>query len=230
MDVETSSQAVEIASGTRGVFASVGIHPWIAAEKFPDNSREKLSILAQTAVNVAIGEVGLDFIDNVFAGITYHDNEYLRHEQEYAFRMQVELACELKLPLIIHARGAYSRLISILKDEGANRVGGVIHNFDEDNSTARTLMDMGFFLSFGGALTYPTAEKLRGTVRHIPLDRILIETDSPYMPLYKRESERNEPANVAFVVGVLAELKQIDADDLINTTCKNFATLFNIES
>jgi TatD DNase family protein len=228
MDLSSSSSAVKIASAHRGVLASVGIHPWVAAENFPLDFHEKLRRLAQEDVTVAIGEVGLDFINNVFTGVTYYDNENLRKAQEQAFRKQVELACELMLPLIVHCREAYSTLISILHEEKAYRIGGVIHNFDGDEKVADQLLDMDFYLSFGGTITYPTASALQEIARHIPIDGILIETDSPYMPLYSQSADKNEPANVVQIVQTLAELKKIDEEELINITYTNFRNLLNI--
>ncbi|MFQ5795172.1 MAG: TatD family hydrolase [Candidatus Bipolaricaulia bacterium] len=226
MDLQSSANTVEIAATHERVLASVGVHPWVAAENFPYDFREKLSSLAGEDVTVAIGEVGLDFVDNVATGVTYHDNEDLRNAQEQAFQKQVQLACELGLPLNMHCRGANSALISILKQEKAHRVGGVVHNFDGDDKAATQLLDMGFYLSFGGTMTYPTETALREFARHVPLDGLLIETDSPYMPLYGQpEDEANEPANVAQVARTLAELRQIDTEELINRVYTNFRRL-----
>lgn len=229
MDLQSSASAVEIAIVHEQVLASVGIHPWVAAENFPHDFRERIHRLACEDVTVAIGEVGLDFVDNVFTGVTYHDNEDLREAQEQALRKQVALACELGLPLIVHCREAYSALIPVLKKEGAYRVGGVVHNFDGDDRIASELLDMGFYLSFGGTITYPDATALQELVRHIPLDGILIETDSPYMPLYQQSADRNEPANVAQVAQILAEFRGIDIKELTSTIYANFRNLLNLE-
>ena len=228
LDLQTSQAGVEIASVHEQVLAAAGIHPWIAADNFPDNFHDRIRSLAGKYEIVAIGEVGLDFIDNVFAGVTYHDNEQLRNAQEYAFRKQVVLACQLRLPLIIHARGAYSTVISILREEKAHRAGGVIHNFDADDKAAGELLDMGFYLSFGGVITYPEALELHETIRNIPLSSVLVETDSPYMPLYKQSAEKNEPANAAQVAIKLAHIKKIDTDELIDKVHSNFKTLLKI--
>ncbi len=228
MDLQSSANAVEIAAAHDQVLASVGFHPWVAAESFPRDFDEKIHDLVRKGQTVAIGEVGLDFLDNVFTGATFHDNRDLQTAQERAFRKQIELACELGLPLIVHCRGAYSALISILKQEEACRVGGVVHNFDADGKAANQLLDMGFRLSFGGAITYPAATALQELLRHIPLDGLLVETDSPYMPLYAQSADRNEPANVDLVARKLAELKQIEAEELVSLILSNFKTLLNI--
>jgi len=227
-DVPIAQRGVEIAAQYERVLAAVGIHPWVAAEDFPNNFHEELYRLAQEPVTVAIGEVGIDFVDNVFTGVTYHDNPQLCEAQEHAFRKQIALACEVSLPLITHCRGAYESFIPILKEERANRVGGAVHNFEADAETAKQLLDMGFLLSFGGTITYPEETALREVVRQIPLNGILLETDSPYMPLYQQASDQNEPAHVAQVASTLAEIKGIDAEELIDAVYENFRTLLKL--
>ncbi|NIM99528.1 MAG: hydrolase TatD, partial [candidate division Zixibacteria bacterium] len=162
-------------------------------------------------------------------GVTYHDNPDLRKAQEEAFRKQVEFACELALPLIVHSRGAYSSLCSILKEEKADRVRGVVHNFEGDARATSELLDMGFLLSFGGAITYPDATGLHEIIRHVPRDSILIETDSPYMPLYLQSTDTNEPANVARVIQTAAEIRKVDIEEMISTVYDNFRNLLSLE-
>lgn len=226
--IPSAQRGVEIATQNERVLAAVGIHPWVAAEDFPDNFHEELHRLTQDPVTVAIGEVGIDFVDNVFTGVTYHDNPQLREAQERAFRKQIALACEVSLPLITHCRGAYESFIPILTEERANRVGGAVHNFEADFRTAKQLLDMGFLLSFGGTITYPDETALREVVRQIPLDGILLETDSPYMPLYQQTTDQNEPAHVAQVASTLAEIKGIDVRELIEAVYTNFRMLLKL--
>jgi TatD DNase family protein len=128
----------------------------------------------------------------------------------------------------VHCRGAYPRLASILEEEKAGRVGGVIHNFDESEPAARRLLDLGFMLSLGGAASYPEATTLHDLVRRLPLDGILLETDSPYMPLWGQTAEKNEPANVAEVARVIARIREVDPDELIEATYRNFKTLLKL--
>ncbi len=220
MDLQSSREAIELAG--EGVLAAVGIHPWVAAEGLPEGFQEEVGQLARKGAAVAIGEVGLDFVDNVFTGVTYHDNVALRRLQERAFREQLGLAGELRLPLILHCRGAYPAMISILREERAHQVRGVVHNFSGDWEAARALLDMGFYLAFGGAITYPAATTLHEVAREIPLDGLLTETDAPYMPLYLQPGERNEPANVVKVARALAELRGLETAELIGAVYKNF--------
>ena len=228
MDLPSSQRAVELARAHERVLAAVGIHPWVAAEDFPKDFHEELYRLAQEPVTVAIGEVGIDYVDNVFSGVTYHDNPTLRNAQDKAFRKQIALACEVSLPLTTHCRGAYESFVPILTEERANRVGGAVHNYEADLETAKKLLDMGFLLSFGGTITYPEQTALREVVRQIPLDGILLETDSPYMPLYQQTTDQNEPANVAQVASTLAEIKGIDVKELIDAVYENFRTLLKL--
>jgi TatD DNase family protein len=229
LDLQSSLEGVEIAATHEQVLASVGVHPWTAAESFPVDFAEKLKHLLDREVTVAVGEVGLDFVDNVFTGTSYRDNPELCSAQEEALRRQIALACSVALPLIVHCRGAYPRMISILKEEKASKVGGVIHNFDESQEAASQLLDLGFLLSFGGAVSYPDATTLHDLVRYVPLDGILLETDSPYMPVYLQQAQKNEPANVAQVASVIADIKMVDLDELIDTTYRNFRMLLKIE-
>ncbi|UCB46017.1 MAG: TatD family hydrolase [Spirochaetota bacterium] len=232
MDLETSTRAVEIASEHTQVLASVGIHPWSAADtqqRDPDQDLyKKLKTLSHHKKVVAIGEVGLDFIDNVSTGVTFHDNSELQKSQQIIFKQYVELACELHIPLIIHARGANRTIISILKDRKTHIAGGIIHNFDGDERQARELLDIGFYLSFGGVITYPDAYQLHDTLRKIPLSGIVTETDSPYIPLYQQTAAKNEPCNINRIVKVIAKLKRMNPERLIEIIHSNFRTLFDI--
>jgi TatD DNase family protein len=229
LDLPTSLQGIQIAARHERVLPSVGVHPW-TVESVPADFPEKLEELLGRRGAAAVGEVGLDFIDNLFAGTSYRDNPQLCGAQEQALRRQIALACGAGLPLIVHCRGAYPRMIAILREEEASRVGGVIHNFDESREAAGQLLDLGFLLSFGGAVTYPEAASLHDLVRHVPLDGMLLETDSPYMPLYRQQAEKNEPANVAQVARAIARIKAIDLEELVDRTCKNFKRLLRLDS
>jgi len=229
MDVESSAKAVALAGSHGGVLAAVGVHPW-NADKAALDFADALRGHAGRPGLVAIAEAGLDFVDNVFTGVTYHDHPALRATQERVLRDQIALACDLGLPLVLHGRGAYGRLLGILKEERADRVGGAVHNFDTDVPTARALFRLGFLASFGGSITFPTETRLHALVRAVPLDRILLETDSPYMPLHEQVGERNEPANVARVAQAVANLKGVSRDALAERTFENFTTLFHVSA
>jgi TatD DNase family protein len=226
MDIASSSAAVALALPTKGILAGVGVHPW-NADRAPRDFAQTLRQEANSPGVVAIAEAGLDFENNVFTGVSYRDNPALRQAQERVLREEIALACELRLPLVLHARGAYAPLVRILREEKADRVGGAIHNFDTDVSTARVLFDLQFLASFGGTATFPTQTAVHALVRFVPLDRILLETDSPYMPLYQ-DSQKNEPANVARVAQSLADLRGIALEELVQATFENFTALFGV--
>jgi TatD DNase family protein len=228
MDLDTSARAVELSRSKSGIVASVGIHPWVAADGLSNALYEKLASLSQQDTIVAVGEIGLDFVDNVFKKVVYRNNRELCSVQMEAFRKQVELACRMKLPMIVHSRGAYPTLITILREQKAHRVGGVIHNFNGSIREAHELLDMGFYLSIGGAITYPAAHELLEVFLRLPLEGILTETDSPYMPLYKQEKVENEPANVVHVLRSLAELRRIDIEKLVEIVYSNFENVFRL--
>ena len=229
MDVESSASAVALASPANGILAGVGVHPW-NADRAPRDFADALRREAQGPGVVAIAEAGLDFEDNVFTGVSYRNNPVLRRAQERILREEIALACELRLPLILHARGAYAPLVRILREEKADRVGGAIHNFATDFATARALFDLQFHASFGGTVTFPTETAVHALARFVPLDRILLETDSPYMPLYQETQEKNEPANVARVAQALADQRGIALEELVWATFANFTTLFGVST
>jgi TatD DNase family protein len=230
MDLETSSCAVRLAQVHNEVLAMVGVHPWNAATGVSRELREGIESIASGETVSGIGEVGLDFIDNVFSGVTYHDNEDLKHNQEEAFRWQLSLAKSLQLPLLVHSRGANSRLISILQEAGVQDRKTAVHNFDGTLKEARQLANMGVYLSFGTAVTYPDAGSILEVMKNMPMDCILTETDSPYMPMYHSKSEKNEPSNVMHVVRILAQTRSIDLDELTDALYRNFLSFFGLEA
>jgi len=230
MDLPSSRRGLSIAASEEGVLASVGLHPWEVGEERSSDFYDDLKRLAGAEEVVAIGEVGLDFVDNVFTGVNYRQAQHLRAAQTCAFRRLVELACELGLPLVVHCRGAYPALIAILREERAYRVRGVIHNFDGDAHTMAQLLDLGFWMSIGGATTYPDMPGLRTMVRQIPLAALLLETDAPYMPLYPGSGEKNEPANVKVIARQVAQLKGVEEAKVIEACYRSFVDLFGLES
>lgn len=226
MDLPSSQRAIDLAKEHGGVLASVGFHPWVAADGLPAGACDALSGLAAQGPVVAIAEVGIDFVGDAFTGRSYAAAPGPRRAQEAALRAQIGVAREVGLPLVIHCRGAYERLLAILGEERAHRVGGAIHNFDADLGTAHRLLDLGFLLSFGGAITDPDARTLRGLVGRLPLDGMLLETDAPYMPLHGEEAAPNEPSRVVRVAQAVAQHAGIDEERLVEATFTNFTRCF----
>ena len=196
---------------------SVGVHPHQAHE-FAADPRRAVDVvrdqLAATPLARAVGEIGLD----------YHYDFSPRDVQQAVFRGQVRLARELDRPVVIHTREADADTLAILREEGPVR--GVFHCFTGDAALAAAGLELGLFVSFAGIITFPKAAGLRETARAIPPDRVLVETDSPFLAPVPHRGQRNEPAHVARVVAALAELHGIAAENMGQRTAANFHRLF----
>jgi TatD DNase family protein len=217
--VETSQSAVELASRYPGrIFAAVGVHPHDATE-FTAETLTTLRGLVKEPGVVAIGETGLDYYRNLSP-----------HEiQQASLIAQLDLARELNLPIILHNRESHADMFELLKSHGAG-VRGVFHCFIGDQSMARDALDLGFYLSFAGPLTYPANETLREVAGWAPEDRILVETDSPYLTPPPQRGKRNEPKQVALVAQQLAEARKVPIERIAEVTTQNAATLFRLPS
>ena len=201
-----------IAEGHDWIYASVAVHPH-EAQHFTDSHAENILKLAQHPKVVAVGEIGLDF----------HYNHSPRDVQRQVLIRQMELARQLKLPIIIHCREAWSDLHELAgtywKPTG---LGGILHCFSGSLEDAQTFMDWGFLISFAGNLTFKKAEGLREVVREIPLDRLLTETDSPYLAPVPYRGKRNEPAYVRGVTQELARLRGLSEEEMARHVLQNF--------
>ena len=198
---------------------SIGVHPHQAHQFAGDPDRAATLVREQFAATPAaraIGEIGLD----------YHYDFSPRDVQHAVFRAQIRLARELDRPVVIHTREADEDTLAILGEEGGGEVRGVLHCFTGNDALADAGLGLGFFVSLAGIVTFPKAETLRRTARRVPLDRLLAETDSPFLAPVPYRGKRNEPAYVARVVAALAEMHQIPPGDLAARTTVNFHTLF----
>lgn len=195
------------------VFASCGVHP--LDQETPWSEAELRHLAADPRV-VAIGETGLDYF--------YHP-EHKQLQQE-AFRIHVRIARELGKPLIIHTRDAQQDTLQILREEGASEVGGVLHCFTEDWEMAEAAMALGFYISISGIVTFRNADRLRDVTRRLPADRLLIETDSPYLAPIPHRGEENQPAYVRDVAEYVAWLRNTTVEEIAGTTSENFFRLF----
>lgn len=200
------------------LFATVGTHP--DYEDTPEPSFEQLVELAQHPKILAIGETGLDYYR--MEGKSYEELEWQRER----FRTHIRAAIATQKPLIIHTRSASADTLKIMKEEGAEQVGGVMHCFTETWEVAQAAMDMGFYISFSGIVTFKSAKDLQETCKKVPLDRMLIETDSPYLAPVPYRGKTNEPAWVAQVGAFIAQLRGISVDEVAQATTRNFKTLF----
>lgn len=196
------------------IFCSVGVHP-LYQDKAVDS--DLMLSYAQHEKVVAIGETGLDFFyspDNIKA-------------QEASFRAQIKIAKQVNKPLIVHTRDARQQTLDILKEEGADQVGGVLHCFTESLEMAKEAMAMGFYISVSGIVTFKSATDLQAVIKEIPLDRLLIETDAPYLAPVPHRGEQNQPAYTRNVAEFVANLKGISIEELASVTTDNFFKLFN---
>jgi TatD DNase family protein len=216
-DLTTSQAAVALADHYPFVYASVGVHPH-EVKHIQDGWYDEFRRLAKRNNVVAFGEIGLD----------YHYNHSPPKEQRERFREQIQLARELKLPVIIHTREAQEDTISILREEKASDIGGVFHCFSGDAWLAKDALDLGFSLSFSGILTFQNATMLHEIARNTPLDRLLIETDCPYLTPVPYRGKRNEPAYVSQVAKQLASLHNMSLDEVAGRTSDNAKKLFKI--
>jgi len=215
-DLESSRESVELAEKYPQLYAAVGVHPHDAAQ-VSDACYDQVRALALSSSKVvAIGEIGLDF---------YRDRSP-RPDQERVFRAFLRMADELKKPVIIHDRDAHRQVLDCLREESSQR--GVLHCFSGDVALAAEAVEMGFYISIPGTVTYPANNALREVVRAISIDRMLVETDCPYLSPVPHRGKRNEPAYVRLAAERVAEIKGLTLDDVARITTKNVRDLFGI--
>lgn len=217
-DLTSSERAVELVGQHEGLYAAVGVHPHEAGE-VEEATLDRLRGLAGGEGVVAIGETGLDF---------YRDLSP-RPAQVEAFRRHLALAEELERPVIIHCREAEETLLEVLSGEGQVRPGSVWHCFDGTAEQAARAVELGLMLGFSGVLTYRRAEGLREVAAGAPEDRVLVETDCPYLAPEPKRGRDNEPANVRLIVERLAEVRGVSTAEMISVTSANARRAFGLE-
>jgi TatD DNase family protein len=218
-DAKSSAKAIEIAHRNAGVYAAVGLHPHDASG-LSDALLSRLETLSRCDKVVAIGETGLDF---------YRDHSP-REAQREAFREQIRLARRRGLPLVVHDRDAHDEVLSILEEEKAAEAGGIIHCFSGDYEMARRAVALNFFISIPGAVTYPKSGSQVEAVRKLPLERLLIETDCPFLAPVPHRGKTNEPAFVPLVAAKIAQIKGLSVEDVARITTLNAVRLLRIPS
>jgi TatD DNase family protein len=214
IDTESCHEIISIAERYPQITASVGIHPNV--DKVENFSVEELVSLATNDKVIAIGETGLDYFRSE------GDLEWQRDR----FRTHIEAAKQLKKPLIIHTREAREDTMDILEQENAEHAGGIIHCFTENWETARRALDIGFYISLSGIVTFKNAVELQEVAKKLPLDRILIETDAPYLAPVPHRGKTNKPAFVKHVAEFLADLRGDTVENIAQVTTANFRQLF----
>ena len=217
IDIETSQLSLELAEKYDSLYCTVGIHPH-DAKKLNEQSIEKLRQLAAHHKVVAIGEIGLDFYRNLSP----------RPLQYAAFEKQLELAVQLKKPIVIHTREALEETIEVVKKYAADLVGGVFHCFPGNAAEAERVIELGFSVSFGGVMTFKNAE-MAEVASQVPLEKIILETDSPYLTPLPFRGKQNRPTYVKYVYQKLAELKNLPVADIVSIIDRNCIKLFKLE-
>ena len=215
IDLESWPAMVELVAPWKAVSVSVGVHPNDRDREEP--TEERLLELAQHPRCVAIGETGLDYFRS------QGDLEWQRER----FRTHIRAARKAGLPLVIHTREAREDTLRIMEEEQAGEAGGVMHCFTESWEMARAALDMGFYISFSGIVTFRNAESLREVAAKVPLDRLLVETDSPYLAPVPHRGKPNEPRHVRLVAEKVAEARGMAVEELIERTGGNFFNLFS---
>ena len=215
--LESSKQCLDYALKYEHVYASAGVHPHEAASA-RDGFDAELEKFFQEDKVVAIGEIGLD----------YHYDFSPRETQRNVFVRQLELATKLKKPIIIHDREAHKDISDIIRAFAGGLNGGVFHCFSGGVEIAREVLGMGFYLSFGGAVTFKNARRAIEAIEYMPIDRLLLETDCPYMTHEPHRGKRNDSSMIPLVAKKIAEIKGITVDEVADITNKNAKKLFNI--
>ncbi len=221
-DLPGSIKSSQYAFQFENVFASVGVHPH-DAEDFSENTIKELeSLITKNKKIVAIGETGFDYFRNISP----------KPAQKKAFISQIELSLKYRLPLVVHDRDAHGDMLDVLKyfsDNGNNKdFRAVIHCFSGDLNFALECLEMGLFISFTGVITFPNAKELANTVREVPVERIFLETDAPFLAPQEKRGRENYPGFVKYVADKIAEIKQMPVEDVARITSKNAEEFFNL--
>lgn len=212
-----SRKALEYAQNYDFIFAAVGIHPHDIKNASPETYREIENLLQEKKV-VALGEIGLDFFKNYSP----------RDVQVEGFKTQIRIAEKYNKPIIVHCRDAEKEVLTVLKNEFASDAGGIMHCFSGSMKFAEECLALGFYISFSGNITYPKAVNLREVVKMIPADRLLIETDAPFLTPQPKRGKRNEPVFVRYVAEKVSELKGLSMEDIERNITRNIYSLFGI--
>jgi len=215
VNLEDFPQVIGLAHEYEHIFASVGVHPCYQDVKEP--SIEELVAIAQDPNIVAIGETGLDYFRVEDQDMGWQQDRFVRH---------IKAANSVNKPLIIHTRSAADDTMRMLKEEGADQCRGVMHCFAEDWDVAKKALDLGFYISFSGIVTFKSATNVQEVARKCPIDRVLVETDAPYLAPVPLRGKLNEPANVRHTAQFVADLRGVSLEKLAEITTENFFNLF----
>lgn len=215
---ETIPSSIELAERYDFIYSTVGWHPVDAIDMQPGDL-EWIESLCKHEKVVAIGEIGLD----------YYWDKSPKDVQDRVFREQIRLARKLGMPIVIHNREAHQDILKVLREEKASEVGGIMHCFSGSWETAKQCLDMNFHISFGGPVTFKNAKQPKEVLAQVPLDRLLIETDAPYLTPHPYRGKRNETSYVRLVAETAAEIRGISLEELARITTENAIRLFGLK-
>lgn len=215
--MKTSQNALSLTEQYPFIYGAVGVHPSETAE-LNDRLMDQLKDMAEHPKIVAVGEIGLD----------YYWDEPDRETQEYWFVRQLNLAKEVNLPVVIHSRDAARDTLDIIKEHHGGKTGGVIHCFSYGTELAGEYLSMGFYIGIGGVVTFKNARKLKEVVEYMPMDRLVLETDCPYLSPEPFRGKRNSSLNLPYVVKAVSQIKGISEEEVISITRRNARTLYRI--
>lgn len=216
-DHETIPKAIELAEENDNFYAAVGWHP-VDAIDFTEKELGWLEELAAHPKVVALGEMGLD----------YHWDKSPKDVQKEVFRKQIRLARKVNLPIIIHNREATEDIVTILQEENAADIGGIMHCYSDSASYLQSFLDMNFHISLGGPVTFKNAVFPKDVAKAVPAERLLIETDCPFLAPHPKRGKRNEPAYVALIAEKIAELREVSVEEIERLTMENAFRLFRL--
>jgi TatD DNase family protein len=217
IDIRSSRNALNLTTHYPSIFATAGIHPH-NADNANKNDLEQITLLAQHDKIIAIGEIGLDFFRNRSA----------RQNQIEVFTQQFAVAISLDLPVVIHDREAHAETVNILSSFKQNGLHGMIHCFSGDYKLAKTFINMGFYISIPGTVTFNNASQTQDVVKRVPLNRLLLETDAPFLAPTPYRGKRNEPSYIVHTAQKIAKLRGISFEEVSYQTSKNVCQLFNL--
>jgi len=216
-NIASGRETIGLTKRFANVYGAVGVHP-SEVEELNDENMAWLKKAAKKPKIVAIGEIGLD----------YHWEEPAPELQKQWFEAQLELAREVKLPVIIHSRDAAADTLEIMKAHNAGEIGGVVHCFSYGVEMAREYLDMGMYIGVGGVVTFKNSRKLKEVVEYAPIEQIVLETDCPYLSPEPNRGRRNSSINLPYVVNAVAEIKKMAPKEVIDITCKNAMKMYDI--
>jgi len=217
IDIKSSRNALHLTTHYPSIFATIGIHPH-NADNTNNNDLEQIALIAQHDKIIAIGEIGLDFFRNRSA----------RQKQIEVFTQQLAIAMSIDFPVVIHDREAHTETLKILSSFKRNGLHGMIHCFSGDYKLAKTFIDMGYYISISGTVTYNNARQTQDVARKIPLNRLLLETDAPFLAPTPYRGKRNEPSYLIHTAQKIAKLRGISFEEISYQTSKNVCQLFNL--